>query len=446
MSAVFLGWTLADTAAAVSGDLIGGDSRTIGAVTTDSRGDVQDHLFVALSGESFDGHAFASDVITRGAAAVVVNKDSGIEAEPRIEVDSTGDALAALAIKRRDELAIPVIAVTGSTGKTSTKDLLAAGLDGAWASPRSFNNEIGVPLTVLATPPDAKFLVVEVGSRGRGHIRWLAPMVRPDVAVITNLGVVHLETFGSTKGLADAKFELVEALESEGVAVLPVDEESLRRDGHHSTITFGDADADVAVSDLTTDDLGRPTFTIDVDGSVHTVSLALSGIHQAINAAAAVGVAAALDFDIGEFIGRLDIASGSEWRMDVHEGRFTVVNDAYNANPQSVASALETVAGMNGRHIAVLGVMAELGHVCGDEHRRMGELVGSLGFAELVVVGSDHGYAIGYPGVARKATDIEDAADTLAHIIEPGDVVLVKASRAASLERLALHLIEVAAT
>jgi UDP-N-acetylmuramoyl-tripeptide--D-alanyl-D-alanine ligase len=446
VNAVFLGWALAETAAAISGDLIGGDDRTIAAVTTDSRGDVAGDLFVALSGESFDGHAFASDVIKRGAAAVVVCKDSGIDVEPRIEVDSTRIALAALAIKRRDELDIPVIAITGSTGKTSTKDLLAAGLDGAWASPRSFNNEIGVPLTVLATPPDADVLVVEVGSRGRGHIDWLAPIIRPDVAVITNLGVVHLETFGSTDGLADAKFEVVDALGPEGVAVLPVDETSLRREGRHATITFGRSGADVGVSAITMDDIGRPTFTIEVDGLAQQVSLPLSGIHQAVNAAAAIAVAVALEVDIGRFIGRLTSATGSAWRMEVHEGRYTVVNDAYNANPQSVASALATVAAMSGRHIAVLGVMAELGHVCGEEHRRMGAMAGSLGFSELVVVGPDHGYALGYPGVVRKATDIEDAADTLAHIIEPGDVVLVKGSRSAGLEGLAHHLIEDSAT
>ncbi len=442
MNAVSLGWTLADVASAVSGNLIGEGTRTIAAVTIDSRGEVGGDLFVALVGESFDGHAFVPDVMDRGAAGVVVAKDSGIDVTPRIEVESTVDALGALAGKRRDELDIPVVAITGSTGKTSTKDLLASALDEAWASPRSFNNEIGVPLTVLATPPDAKVLVLEVGSRGRGDIDWLAPIVRPNVSVITNLGVVHLETFGSTEGLADAKFELVDALDAGGVAVLPLDEESLHRKGHHSTITFGGSGAHVAVSRITTDDLGRPTFSIDVDGSHHRVSLRLAGIHQAMNAAAAVGVASALEVDVDRFIERLDTASGSPWRMEVHEGTFTVVNDAYNANPQSVESALRTVAGMSGRHVAVLGVMSELGHVCGREHVRMGELVGSLDFAELLVVGPDHGYALGFPGAALKATDIEDAADTLVRIIEPGDVVLVKASRSASLERLALRLME----
>lgn len=445
MTGVNLGWTMADVASTVSGDLIGPGSVAIESVTTDSRGSVSGALFVALIGEFFDGHEFVGDVIGRGAAGAIVTRGSHVKALPRVEVDSTLDALAALAAKRRDELDIPVVAITGSTGKTSTKDLLAAAIEGSWASPRSFNNEIGVPLTILATPPGTTVLVLEVGSRGRRHIESLAPMVRPDVAVITNLGVVHLETFGSVAGLSDAKYELVEALSVGGTAILPVAEDSLHRGGGHRTITFGGDGSDVAVSMIATDDGGRPSFDIDVAGVTHRVALSLAGEHQATNTAAAVAVALALGLDIEPFIDRLDTASASAWRMDVHEGECTVVNDAYNANPQSVESALRTVAGMRGRHVAVLGVMSELGHVCGPEHNRMGELAASLDFAELLIVGPDHGYASGFGRGARKATDIRDAADTLAGIIEPGDVVLVKASRSAGLERLALLLIEDAA-
>ena len=446
MTDVSLGWSLGEIADALSGVLIGEASLSACAVTTDSRENIDGQLFVALVGETFNGHAFVRDALTRGAVAVVVERDSGTDVAPRIEVESTGDALAALAKKRREELSIPVVAITGSTGKTSTKDLLAAGVEGSWASPRSFNNEIGVPLTILGTPPDATALIVEVGSRGRGHINWLAPIVRPDVAVITNLGVVHLETFGSPAGLADAKFELVEALDERGVAVLPYGEESLDRAGGHSVITFGGSGADVEVSGVVTDDHGTPTFDLEVGRFAERVSVPLAGEHQALNTAAAVAVATALDLDIDVFTSRLTTATGSAWRMEVHRSSYTVVNDAYNANPQSVESALRTVAEMSGRHIAVLGAMAELGYVCGHEHTRLGRLVSDLGFAEFMVVGPDHGYALGFEGVVRKATGIEEAVDTLADIIEPGDVVLVKASRSSSLERLALHLIEDSAT
>jgi UDP-N-acetylmuramoyl-tripeptide--D-alanyl-D-alanine ligase len=443
---VSLGWSLTEITDAISGDLIGQTTRRVEAVTTDSRNDVDNDLFVALAGETFDGHAFAAAVLQRGAVGVVVEKSAGIDVTPRIEVESTQDALAMLARKRRDELAIPVVAVTGSTGKTSTKDLLEAGIEGSWASPRSFNNEIGVPLTVLATPPGATALIVEVGSRGRGHIAWLAPIVRPDVAVITNLGVVHLETFGTPSNLADAKFELVEALHDGGIAVLPYGEESLQREGEHRTITFGDRGADVVVSDVSVNDLGEPSFRIETERWSGNVSLPLAGTHQALNASAAIGVAAALDMDVEAFALRLGSATGSGWRMDVHEGVYTVVNDTYNANPQSVESALRTVAAMAGRHIAVLGVMSELGPVCEREHIRLGALTDALGFAELLVVGPDHGYAAGFKRMSRKATSFEDAADTLAGIVKPGDVVLVKASRSASLDHLALRLIEDAAS
>jgi len=441
-----LGWSLTDITDAVSGELVGGSAILIETVATDSRQPLGGALFVALVGDTFNGHSFAVQALEAGAVAVMVERGAGITVTPRIEVESTGDALARLAIKRRDELSIPVVAITGSTGKTSTKDLLSAGLDGSWVSPRSFNNEIGVPLTLLSTPPDAAVLVVEVGSRGRGHIEWLAPMIRPDISVVTNLGVVHLETFGSLSGLADAKYELVEALSDGGVAVLPYGEESLRRDGSHRTITFGAAGADVQVSDVSLDDLGRPRFLIRTDQSEHRVMLPLSGKHHGTNAAAAIAVARALGVDVEEFINRLGEAKASAWRMEIHEGSYTVVNDAYNANPQSVESALNTVAAMPGRHVAVLGVMAELGPVCEQEHLRLGELVRTLGFAELVVIGSDHGYAVGFGAGARKVTDIEEAADTLASIVQPGDVVLVKASRSASLERLAHWLIEDAAS
>lgn len=446
MSEALLGWSLQEAADAISGDLVGQRDETVRAVTTDSRESVEGSLFVALVGESFDGHSFVGAVLHQGAVGVVVERGAGVEVTPRIEVESTLDALGMLAVKRRDELDIPVITVTGSTGKTSTKDLLAAGFEGSWASPRSFNNEIGVPLTVLGTPPDATALILEVGSRGRGHIKSLAPMVRADVAIITNLGVVHLETFGTTQVLADAKFELVEALKPDGVAVLPIGEKSLEREGNHRSVTFGADSADVQVAGVSIDESGCPSFDLRTADWDRRVSLKLAGEHQALNAAAAVGAAMVLGVDLDAFVTRISAASGSAWRMDVHEGTYTVVNDAYNANPQSVESALRTVSAMPGRQIAVLGVMSELGPVCEEEHIRLGKLARTLGFSELVVVGPDHGFAVGFGTAARKATDFEDAVDTLAGTIDPGDVVLVKASRSASLELLAHKLIEDAST
>lgn len=436
-----LAWSLVEIAEFVDGEVIGGSDSIVDSIVTDSREAVPGSLFVAIKGEHFDGEDFATEAMDRGATAVLVPAGSSVV--PRIEVADTSEALLALAVKRRRELSMPVIAVTGSTGKTSTKDLLNAGIAGSWASPRSYNNEVGVPLTVLSTPDEATALVLEVGSRGAGHIEWLSQAIEPDVAIITNLGLVHLETFGSEEGLADAKFELVAMLSDDGVAVLPQDEARLHRRADIATVTFGvGGEATVVASPPVMDANGFPTFRISVSGADHVVTLRMAGEHQAANAAAAVAAAVALDYDIGDFASRMQQATGSDWRMEIHSGPVSIVNDSYNSNPQSLAAALRTVAGMPGRHIAVLGPMAELGPVCEREHANMGSLARRLGFEQIHVVGPDHGYALGAPDLVRNATDIGNCLDTLTHTLQPGDVVLVKASRSAGFERLALDLIK----
>jgi UDP-N-acetylmuramoyl-tripeptide--D-alanyl-D-alanine ligase len=338
---------------------------------------------------------------------------------------------------------MPVVAITGSTGKTTTKDLIHAGIAGSAASKRSFNNEIGVPLTILAAPEDATVLIVEVGSRGKGHIEWLRDAIRPDIAVITNLGVVHMETFGTPQGLADAKFELVEMLDDDGIAVLPSGEPLLAGRRNHGVVSFGTDDgADVQIRTVAIAADGTTAFEANVGDWSGTVQLSVAGLHQAANAAAALGVASALGLDLERFATRIAEETGSDWRMQVHEGDVTIVNDAYNANPQSVASALATVAAMGRRAIAVLGPMAELGPLCEQEHRRMGEIAADLNYAAVIVVGVDHGYALGAHDLVVKASGTSNATDTLRSIVEHGDIILVKASRSAGLEQLALQLVK----
>jgi UDP-N-acetylmuramoyl-tripeptide--D-alanyl-D-alanine ligase len=395
---------------------------------------------VAVVGENFDGNRFVADAMDAGAAAVVTS-DATVTGIPRLVVDETLVTLRDLAAICRSELSIPVIAITGSTGKTSTKDLLNAALPGAWASPRSFNNEIGVPITVIDTPHDARYLVAEVGSRGRGHISFLMPAVRPDVAVVTNLGVVHLETFGTTDDLADAKFELVDALGRTGTAVLPADEPRLQRTHAGATLTFGmGRGADIRVSPVVIDRLGFPSFRISADGEDADVRLKVAGEHQALNAAAAVGAGLAVGVDLATLAEGMEAATGSEWRMEIHHGRFTVVNDAYNANPDSMEAAMKTVAAMPGRHLAVLGLMAELGPLEESEHRRIGKLAGELGFAAVVTIGDEPGIAAAAGSIGRNVPDIPSAHGVVSEIVRDGDVVLVKASRAVGLETLALQL------
>ncbi len=438
-----LDWTLATVAAATGGVVDGDSTMPVHSISTDSRTVEPGSVFVAIRGEHHDGHDFASDAVGAGAVAALVERGSHAELVPRIDVEDTTTALRDLAAHRRSELRMPVISITGSTGKTSTKDLLAAAIPGAWASKRSYNNEIGVPLTVLTTPDDATALVIEVGSRGLGHIKWLMPAILPSVAVITNLGVVHFETFGSRDAVADGKWELVEGLAEGATAVLPDDEPKLRRDHPGPTVTFGEsAKALVRISNITTDDEGRPSFDLRSCGRVLPITLTMAGPHNARNAAAALAAATAIGIDPEMAAAGMSTAVASPWRMDVTTGRYTVVNDAYNANPTSMEAALRTVAAMPGRSYAILGEMAELGSITMEEHKRIGVLAADLGFESVITVGSDHGLAIAAGG--QNLGDASEAFELVAQQLRDGDVVLVKGSRSVGLEAIAERLAEVA--
>ncbi len=440
-----LHWTLSTVAAATGGIVDGDPTMPVHSISTDSRAVEAGSVFVAIRGERHDGHDFAADAVAAGAVAALVERGSHADLVPRIEVDDTTIALRDLAAHRRSELQMPVVSITGSTGKTSTKDLLAAAIPGSWASPRSYNNEIGVPLTVLTTPDDATALVIEVGSRGLGHIRWLMPAILPSVAVITNIGVVHFETFGSRDAVADGKWELVEGLAEGGAAVLPDDEPRLRREHPGPTVTFGEGPtALVRISNLSTDDEGRPSFELQSCGRVFPITLTMAGSHNARNAAAALAAATAIGIEPEVAASGMSTAVASPWRMDVNTGRFTVVNDAYNANPTSMAAALRTVAAMPGRSYAILGEMAELGSITVEEHRRIGRLAADLGFESVATVGRDHGLALAAGG--QNLQDASEAFDRVVEQIHDGDVVLVKASRSVGLEAVAERLVEVAAS
>jgi UDP-N-acetylmuramoyl-tripeptide--D-alanyl-D-alanine ligase len=432
--------SLSELAEMIGAQAFDADGVFVSAVTTDSRSVQPGDLFVAVVGENFDGNQFIGAALEGGASAVVTS-DSTADAIPRIVVADTQVALRDIAAIRRAELDVPVVAITGSTGKTSTKDLLAAALPKAWASPRSFNNEIGVPITILDTPDDARYLIAEVGSRGRGHISFLMPAVRPDVAVITNLGVVHLETFGTTDELADSKYELVEALDNHGTAVVPADDPRLHRSHRGATVTFGVGhEADIGVSAIALDDDGYPSFRITAHGETAAIRLQVAGAHQALNAAAAVGAGLAVGVDLATLAEGLEAAKGSQWRMEIHRGRFTVVNDAYNANPDSMEAAMRTVAAMPGRHVAILGTMAELGPLEKSEHQRIGRLADELGFAAVVTVGDEPGIAASAGSIGRNVADVAAAREVVSRFVRDGDVVLVKASRAVGLESLAIEL------
>ncbi len=436
-------WSLEDVAGIVGGTAIG--RAVVTSVSTDSRNvAAADSLFIALKGDSFDGHDFVGQALGAGAAAVLVA--GGVDLEPRVEVADTMQALTALAVHRRRELNVQVVGITGSTGKTSTKDLLASALGvGTWASPKSFNNEVGVPLSVLMAPDDTEVLVLEVGSRGIGHIQHLIPVIQPNVAVITGIGLSHIATLGDLDNVRQAKWELAEGLLESGLVVLPVTERHMIDWAFQAGIdvaTFGGRGADVEIVGLELDAAGLPTFTLRAQEEQVKVELQLAGAHQAGNAAAATAAALSLGRALPDVVAGLELATASPWRMEVHPGRFTVVNDAYNANPDSMAAALRTVAAMPGRHVAVLGLMAELGSAARDAHLQVGALAKDLGYETVVVVGEDPGLAEGAGKIARSVATVADAREAIAELVRDGDIVLVKASRAVGLEGMAEELVE----
>jgi UDP-N-acetylmuramoyl-tripeptide--D-alanyl-D-alanine ligase len=373
-----------------------------------------------------------------------------------VVVPDPGAGLTVLGRDARQRLAgVPVIGITGSTGKTSTKDLTAAALAVRFdvcASAASFNNEIGLPLTLLAATETTGAVVAEMGSRGIGHIAALAEVARPAVGVITNIGLAHTEFFGSRSEVARAKGELLGALPADGCAVLSADDDmtpGLAGRSPAPVLLVGrDATADVVVRVLSLDRDLRPSFDLETPwGPAQVRGLPLRGAHQATNAAFAVAVAGLLGVPPEEAAGGLSKAVGSRWRMELSRtaGGLEVLNDAYNANPASMAAALEALRSLNGtRRFAVLGHMAELGPDAVEEHRRVGRLAAACGLAALVVVG--HGAAALVEaaregGVETVVVDTaEDALAVLGPRLRPGDSVLVKASRVVGLERVALAL------
>jgi UDP-N-acetylmuramoyl-tripeptide--D-alanyl-D-alanine ligase len=444
--------SLAEIAVDVDGRVVGPDARVHG-VATDSRDVHAGELFVALTGERVDGHAYLDLARENGATAAMVERETpGL---PALLVEDTRRALLQLATAERERMDAVIVGVTGSTGKTSVKDLTASVLASRLrvaASPRSFNTEVGVPVTLLNAATDAEAVVVEMGSRGPGHIAALCDVARPRVGVITNVGPAHMEMFGSLQAVSDAKAELVESLPSEGIAVLNADDpivNGFRERTKAQAVRFGlAAGADVTAEDVALDRLGRAAFTVRAPGGTDRVELPVVGEHMVSNALAAVAVGTSLGLSVAECAAGLKEARLSPWRMETVEvpGGIRVLNDAYNANPVSMAAALKALRWMaqDGRSIAVLGEMAELGEAAMHEHERVGELVARLGIDHLIVVGN-RAAAIAV-GAEREGVEperivrveaVEDAVRSVRELAREGDVVLLKGSRVAGLETIA---------
>ncbi|OLS99923.1 UDP-N-acetylmuramoyl-tripeptide--D-alanyl-D-alanine ligase [Pseudonocardia sp. CNS-004] len=467
---------LADVAAVTGGRLhrASGDER-VTAVEFDSRAIGPGGLFVALPGERADGHAYAGAAIAAGAAGVLAGREvdaPAVIARPvsrqagtyldEHDHDGAGAAvlaaLAALAGHTVRALPATVVGVTGSSGKTSTKDLIAAALaplGPTVAPPGSFNNELGLPWTALRADTGTRHLVLEFSARGTGHIARLAAVAPPRIGVVLNVGRAHLGEFGSVEAIAQAKGELVEALPAGvdarsadaalgGVAVLNAADPLVAAMAGRTTarvVTFGNADADVRAEDVRLDG-ARARFTLVTPAGRAPVALRLVGGHHVGNALAAAAVALELGGTPDGIAAALSAAEpASKWRMEVTERAdgLTVVNDAYNSNPESMRAALGALAALGGgirRTWAVLGRMAEQGGATAAAHAEIAAAARELRVDRLVAVGTTD-----YPG-AEHTEDVGAALELLRAQARPGDVVLVKASRAVGLERVAEGLLQ----
>lgn len=453
---------LADIAAACAGELVltsdsTPDTIVDGTVTTDSRLATGGSVFFAMRGEVTDGHLFAGTAVENGAALLIVERRLELPVNQIVVADGVG-ALADLAravVSRVRELGnLTVVGITGSNGKTTTKNLLRAilGAVGPTVAPEgSFNNHIGAPLSMLGIDVDTRYLLVEMGASGSGEIARLVRIAMPDIAVVLKVGLAHAGEFGGIDATQRAKAEIVTSLPASAVAVLNADDGRVAAMAGQTAARvtwFGlDDPAQVRADDIEATATGT-TFTLLADGSTWPVRMRILGEHHVMNALAALSVARELGLDLAAAIAAIEaVARAERWRMEVLEPEpgITVINDAYNASPDSTAAALKTLAQISRggrRSVAVLGEMAELGDYANEEHDRIGRLVVRLNIAQLIVVGhgarhihNAAGLEGSWDGESVLVGTAEEAYELLREL-RHGDVVLVKSSKSAGLRFL----------
>lgn len=452
--------SIGEIAAAVSGTIVRPTDAALtvsGSVHTDSRRIESGSIFFAMPGEFTDGHRFADDAVANGAALIVAEHELDVDV-PQVIVGSGVRALADLArevVARVRSLGeLRVVGITGSNGKTSTKNMLAAILAAEGptvAPPGSFNNDVGAPFTMLGIDEHTRYLVVEMGADAVGDIARLVSIVVPDVAVVLKVGLAHIGKFGDIETIERAKAEIVTELPESAVAVLNADDSRVAAMAAltvASVLWFGlAASAQVRADEVEVTASGT-SFVVVADGERTPVTLRILGEHHVSNALAAITAARALGVPVGRSVAALEsMVRAERRRMEVliaPEG-YTVINDAYNASPDSMAAALKTLAQVrgDGRSFAVLGAMAELGDYSDEEHDRIGRLAVRLNVSQLVIVGHDArhihnaaGLEGSWDGESVLVTDADAAYDVLRDQLRPGDVVLVKASNSVGLGSL----------
>ncbi|MGB3764052.1 MAG: UDP-N-acetylmuramoyl-tripeptide--D-alanyl-D-alanine ligase [Ornithinimicrobium sp.] len=426
------------------------------AVVTDSREAITGSLYVARRGEHADGHDYVAHAAAAGAVAALTDHD--VSELPCVVVDDVGDAFAAVGRAVLDRCiaadGLKVVGITGSSGKTSTKDLMAqvVGRLGRTLAPHaSYNSEVGVPLTVCRLQRETEFLVAEMGASGVGHIEYLTNIAPPDVAVVLNIGSAHLGEFGSREAIADTKAALVRALRPEGLAVLNADDPMVRAMAEQSdapvVLVGRGPQAEVRADDVVLNARGQASFVMTLpEQDPVRVSLALHGEHHVGNALAVAAVASFWGMPPTQIAAALSGAvAQSRWRMEVSQrpDGITIVNDAYNANPESMQAALRALRAMRagGRAIAVVGEMRELGADSAAEHERVGEFAAELGIDDLVAIGAAaapaaRAFKTARPNRGRQIDEVEQARPVLESMLLHGDVVLLKSSRDSGLRHL----------
>jgi UDP-N-acetylmuramoyl-tripeptide--D-alanyl-D-alanine ligase len=454
-------FTAAEILAATGGRLIAGpEHAACSGIATDSRAVAPGQCFIALRGERFDGHDFVPQALQAGAAGAVVSREPAGLPQHRdqapfvVLVKDTLRALGRLAQLHRGRFDIPVIGVTGSTGKTTTKDMTAAILSRRGpiaATPENYNNEVGVPLALLSLTPEHTAAVIEMAMRGPGEIAYLASLAQPSIGVVTNIGLSHLERLGSGDAIADAKGELLEAV-GDGVSVLNADDphfERLARRARGRVVEFGlSGTAQFQAVEVVAEREGT-RFRLVCPRGERQVLLTTPGRHQVLNALAAAAAAIEAGAGLDDVTAGLGAFTASRARAQLVAGKsgFRVLDDCYNASPASVEAALELLADLGARRkVAILGDMLELGPTAPELHRAVGEEAGSVGLDLLITVG-DLGRSIAEGARAvmpaesvRWARSNDEAAAWALEALGPGDIVLVKASRAMAFERITERL------
>ena len=456
--------TLEEISVAINAATLNLDSnlKVTGKVVIDSRKVSQGDLFVAINGEKVDGHDFCHEAIKKGAIAVISSKElvgiptllvkEGNAASKNVDqptVIALGKLASYLLMKLPN---IFKIAVTGSSGKTTTKDLLfdLGNLIGPTVAPvGSYNNEIGMPQTILECDEKTKVLILEMGAREVGNIKKLCQIAKPDTSILLNIGSAHIEIFGSRELILKTKSEIIECLNAEDVAVLNHEDETFSKQKTKAkVVSFGLSGADVSAKNVVLNDKAQASYELEFEGKVSQVNLKLVGAHQVSNslAAAAAFLKKGLDIDLVAKTLSNSVAK-SKWRMqvEVNSKNVTVINDSYNANPESMKAAIRTLkqAGADKKTFIIVGEMLELGSDSKQMHEEVADLIQKLDVKKTLVVGngakivSDYLSNNAYKGRLEFCMDIDSAISKTKEMVEINDVVLVKASRAIGLERVA---------